>query len=261
MLISFEYLLTCDADELGMLEDSVEAIHALEHVQVRFVPATTTNSLLQPRFFGTRFYCKVVIPLPAHMFARLPQELKDGGSIRIVPVVFNIGIDHRASFARLKTLNFFSTTQVENDLNYKNFDKLKAFVNSSVNNLSEDIPDLMKLLEHTMYSNKPKNVDIFPLAEKICRRAYGIRVTGCKSAKDRTSMGFTLEQGQLLVNNHNVDQHELQDILNQFRRNGTSIENALANTGIKAYAFSKVQLMTFPEYYRAQHGTYGNVQT
>jgi inositol polyphosphate-4-phosphatase len=104
MLISFEYLLTCDADELGMLEDSVEAIQALEHVQVRFVPETSKDSLLQPRFFGTRFYCKVVIPLPANMFDRLPQELKDGGSVRIVPVVFNIGIDHRASIARMLTL-------------------------------------------------------------------------------------------------------------------------------------------------------------
>ncbi|CAF2334020.1 unnamed protein product [Rotaria sp. Silwood2] len=237
MLISFEYLLTCAADELGMLEDSVEAIHALENVHVRFVPATANNSLLQPRFFGTRFYCKVVIPLPAHMFARLPQKLKDGGSIRIVPIVFNIGIDHRASLARVKAL---VTERHENE---------------------NDIPDLMKLLEQTVYSNKPKNVDIFPLAEKICRRAYGMRVTGCKSAKDRTSMGFTLEQGQLLVNNHNIDRHDLQDILNQFRRNGTSIENALANTGAKAYAFSYIQLRTFPEYYRAQPGTYGNVQT
>lgn len=74
-------------------------------------------------------------------------------------------------------------------------------------------------------------------------------------------MGFTLEQGQLLVNNHNVDKHDLQDVLNQFRRNGTSIENALANTNVKAYAFSYLQLLTFPEYYRAQPGTYGNVQT
>jgi hypothetical protein len=30
-----------------------------------------------------------------------------------------------------------------------------------------DIPDLMKTLEHAIYSNKPKNVDIFPLAEKV----------------------------------------------------------------------------------------------
>lgn len=103
MLISFEYLLTCDGDELGMLEDSLEAIHALEHVHVRFVPATANNAVLEPRFFGTRFYCKVVVPLPAHLFAKLPQELKDGGSIRIVPVVFNVGINEKASFARVRT--------------------------------------------------------------------------------------------------------------------------------------------------------------
>ncbi|UJR33924.1 hypothetical protein I4U23_021343 [Adineta vaga] len=261
LLMSFEYLLTCDGDELGMLEDSVEAIHALEHVHVRFVPATANNDLLQPRFFGTRFYCKVVIPLPVAMFAKLPQELKDGGSIRIVPVVFNIGINERALAARVLTLNLFSTTQVESDLNHNNLDKLKAFINKSLNYLPEDIPDLLKQLEHSIRSNKPKNVHIFPLAEKICRRAYGVRVTGCKSAKDRTSMGFTLEQGQLLLNNHNVDKHDLQEILNQFRCNGTSIENALANTGCKAYAFSYFQLLTFPEHYRAQQGTYGDVQT
>ena len=84
-----------------MLEDSMEAIHALEHVHVRFVPATSNHHFLEPRFFGTRFYCKVVIPLPTEMFARLPKELKDGASIRIVPIVFNVGIDHRASVARV----------------------------------------------------------------------------------------------------------------------------------------------------------------
>ncbi len=31
----------------------------------------------------------------------------------------------------------------------------------------DDILDFMKLLEHAIYSNKPKNVDIFPLAEKV----------------------------------------------------------------------------------------------
>ncbi|CAF1149959.1 unnamed protein product [Adineta ricciae] len=261
MLISFEYLLTCDGDELGMLEDSVEAIHALERVHVRFIPATTSNDVLQPRFFGTRFYCKVVLPLPAHMFARLPKELKDGGSVRIVPVVFNVGINERALAARVRSMNFFTTSQVESDLNYNNLDKLKTYINKSINNLPEDIPDLLKQLEHTIHSNKPKNVNIFTLAEKVCRRAYGVRVTGCKSAKDRTSMGFTLEQGQLLVNNHRVDKHDLHEIINQFRRYGTSIENALANTGVKAYAFSYLQLLTFPEYYRAQQGTYGDVQT
>ena len=158
MLIYFEYLLTCDADELGMLEDSVEAIHALEHVHVRFAPATTNNPLLEPRFFGTRFYCKVVIPLPTRTYAQLPKTLKDGASIGIVPVVFNVGINHRASIARMLTLveerkvffmlkccflflflflrlNLFTAAQVENDFNRHNLEKLKAFVHKSINYL------------------------------------------------------------------------------------------------------------------------------
>ena len=74
-------------------------------------------------------------------------------------------------------------------MNYKNFDKLKAYVNRSTENLPGsvssssaatenhlikifvgDIPDLMKSLQHTLYTNKPKNVDIFPLLEKVRRQ-------------------------------------------------------------------------------------------
>ena len=71
-------------------------------------------------------------------------------------------------------------------MNYKNFGKLKAYVNRSVENLPgcvssssvenqlimlvvDDISELMKLLQHTLYLNKPKNVDIFPLLEKVRR--------------------------------------------------------------------------------------------
>ncbi len=32
---------------------------------------------------------------------------------------------------------------------------------------AEDIPDSMKQLEHAIHANKPKNVDIFPLIEKV----------------------------------------------------------------------------------------------
>jgi hypothetical protein len=103
LLISFEYLLTCDGDELGMLEDAVEAIHALEHVHVRFVAASTRNTHLQPRLFGTRFYYKVVCPLPTNIFGRLPAQLQTGQTIRIVPVIFNVGIDYRPSFTSVLT--------------------------------------------------------------------------------------------------------------------------------------------------------------
>jgi hypothetical protein len=74
-------------------------------------------------------------------------------------------------------------------------------------------------------------------------------------------MGFTLEQAQLLVDHHRTNPDDLQDTINQLRRYGTSIENTLANTNVKAYAFSYLQLLMFPEYYRAQPGTYGHGET
>ena len=74
-------------------------------------------------------------------------------------------------------------------------------------------------------------------------------------------MGFTLEQGRLLITRHKMKKHDLQEILNQLRRNGTSIENAFGNTGIRAYAFGYIQLLAFPEFYRAQPGTYSESET
>ncbi len=38
----------------------------------------------------------------------------------------------------------------------------------------------MKLLEHTIYSNKPKNVDIFPLAEKVKTINFNCLITFSK---------------------------------------------------------------------------------
>lgn len=86
-----------------MVEDSIEAIHALEHVKLRFFLSTTNHSLFEPRFFGSRFQTKIAIPLPPTIFARLPQKIKDGLEIKVVPVFFNVGVDHRASLARVFT--------------------------------------------------------------------------------------------------------------------------------------------------------------
>lgn len=38
-------------------------------------------------------------------------------------------------FSLFLRLNLFSATQVENDLNYKNLDKLKLYIDKSINNL------------------------------------------------------------------------------------------------------------------------------
>ena len=40
----------------------------------------------------------------------------------------------------------------------------------------------------------PKNIRVLQLVQEVVREVNGIRVTCCKSAKDRTGMSITLEE-------------------------------------------------------------------
>ena len=46
----------------------------------------------------------------------------------------------------------------------------------------------------------------------------GLRFTNCKSGKDRTGMGVTLEQIQILSREYDLAEHEYQKALDAMRR-------------------------------------------
>jgi hypothetical protein len=165
-------------------------------------------------------------------------------------------------------------------------------------------------LQIELASNKIQNIAVHSLAEILVRKMKGIsyifyvvdqkcqvkiyvfigiflnkglRVTCCKSAKDRTGMAVTLEQTNILTNDFDLATAEFHKSLLCMRRQyyfrftiirkvfninvffgcsqGTRRENTKKNVGVNKFAFNRLQLMAFPELYRPPPGTYGNVQS
>ncbi|XP_059147258.1 inositol polyphosphate-4-phosphatase type I A-like [Physella acuta] len=120
---------------------------------------------------------------------------------------------------------------------------------------------MIKMLQNSVMTKKGKNVDVLHMAAEVTRAMNGLRITYCKSGKDRTSMAVTLEMVHILQRNHNLASHVFMQSLDCLRSVGCRRENTLKNTGIKKYAFISLQMLYIPKLYRAPSGTYGNVQT
>lgn len=109
----------------------------------------------------------------------------------------------------------------QEQINNLNYFKLESYVTVT----SPDNPHalgLLSKLKHQMLKHSNKNVAILELVQQIVRSVGGVRVTCCKSGKDRTGMGVTLEEARCLFNMLQLDENEdsvlFQTILDTLRR-------------------------------------------
>ncbi|KAK2184836.1 hypothetical protein NP493_251g03006 [Ridgeia piscesae] len=264
VLLEFESLVSCYGDEMGMLEDMEVGVTDLSHVVFKVTQASKPDDVM-PVVTGSRSGYIVHLPVPEHMFLLLPRELQQGHAIKVIPVIFSIGINEQATIAER-----FGDMSVQEAVNIDSYKRLYAYYEKFVEIIGEPEGDktsamsLEQLIRHlhiNVMSKKNKNVEVLHLAAEVCRALNGVRLTSCKSGKDRTAMSVTLEQVQLLQREHDLASHVFMHALACMRSEGVRRENAQKNTGSRKYAFNSLQLLSMPRLYRPPNGTYGNVQS
>ncbi|KAM7386020.1 hypothetical protein PAMA_008915 [Pampus argenteus] len=223
VLVQFEGLLSTYGDEVGMLEDMEVGVDDLGRVAFTVTEAKTEQlDDLLPTLHGTWGSLVVKVPLPPEMFALLPQELKEGCLIQIHPVLFNIGINQQQSLAER-----FGDSSLQERLNQQSCERLKAYCNTLRDRLPEmagvqSLSDLLSSLDRSIDTRKRKNVKVLWIAAMVCRKVNGVRLTSCKSAKDRTAMSVTLEQCVLLRERHTLSKQHFSTALDCMRRSRQS---------------------------------------
>jgi hypothetical protein len=122
------------------------------------------------------------------------------------------------------------------------------------NEMSGEIHPLVQCLYDTIkHSNvNMKNVDLLLEVERTCLILGGIRVTFCKSGKDRTGMAVTLEQARQLGERFacGMSSTRLLKDANLMRIHGTRLMVAEKNIGKAVYSINILQAQFLPEVFR-----------
>lgn len=288
-LFQIESLLSTHGNEVGMLEDMTVAINELESVEFMLMSDTTNTVEAQDVMPGVvnvkvfpdrasalgeptneetiraRGYVIRILVRCSHV--SLPAQLEGGQSINVLPLIFTQGINEAQTLAFTTGA---SIVQLQEDINDENLTRLARYTAAFKNFVlrsryvqafpSIELVDTeFKIVSEAVINatGRKKHPEILELTSDYCRLLGSGRVTVCKSAKDRTSMSVTLEQGRILAKYHGLPKRNIPGIVRVMRSSGVRLENASKNTGRRMFAFNAFQRSLLPEKYRCPPRTGG----
>jgi hypothetical protein len=138
--------------------------------------------------------------------------------------------------------------------------KVEQFVTKVLQYNDRLLTQVEESIQHSMDTPYEKHVDVLLRTSSLCRAMGGPVGILCKSGKDRTSMGVTLEHTRSLVEDIGILNGK--DCCDLMRLQGVRRMNVYANTGQSMFAFNQIQRRALPPCYRPPPNTFaGNVVT
>jgi len=262
-LVVIHSYMSCYQNENGMIEDMAEVMRLLrEHCAFRVAKSFAgVKNCASPIVEGEYGHFKITLPVPNRAWTRLPETLRRGEWFYLVPAYWNVGINHEQTLA-----SKLGGTALESEVNEVAYKTLRGYVKRLTNcdNSQATCDKARVILDQLcamLCTNETKNVHLLSLSTQLCRLLNGVLFICCKSGKDRTSMGVTLEETLILQRDYGMPESHFQSTLDTIRRDGSRLENTLKNIGEKQYAFSAFQIPFLPDWYRPPKGTHKKIQT
>lgn len=206
----------------------------------------------------------VEVELPRWQFRVLPPAVQQGHLVRIVPLVFTQGINEMQTVAN-KLDHMLHLTEMQDQINMESLELLEIFFAEwqaeiqdhgtyhertvLLGTLELRLDEIRKQVVESQGSNT-KDVEILELTAEFVRQLDGLRITMCKSAKDRTGMSVTLEEARLLYRHHGLKPWDVQQVMDITRSYGVRRENCKKNIGVARFAFNRIQVEALPQQYQ-----------
>ncbi|CAG00668.1 unnamed protein product [Tetraodon nigroviridis] len=255
LLLHFQSLLSPNlTDEQAMLEDTQVALIDLEKVTFFFQQfegePLVANMPVSYQVEGTRQNLKVFFYLESFYFSQLPHRLKNGGGIKIFPVLFTQALESMEGYYYRDNV---SVEEYQAQINTASLEKVKQYYKRLRRNLMEltapvlagppgELALLIELRLAVFLDLQPADeitggitacgasgVGLLSVASELCARLGATHIVMCNSGVHRV----TLEQAILLARNHGLPPRCIMQATDVMRKQGARVQNSAKNLGVR----------------------------